>query len=231
MLLGLNLVSGRLLLVKIYDRSFHLYGYLIKLVNFVNKNTGIIIGVLSIAVITVAYYGISPLFKNNRIDDVAPASKGSLTDTANETTEVESVPIQESTEKENILDDTAEVTEEIERSASIVVPPEVESVPKLVFAAVVGTPLHPASGSARVITTENGDVIRYENFTTINGPDLFVYLAKDLEAKYFVNLGELKATEGNVNYDVPATVDVGDYKYVMVWCRQFGVLFNYAELH
>lgn len=82
----------------------------------------------------------------------------------------------------------------------------------------------------RLIETEAGTVLRYENFETINGPDLFVYLAKDLEATDFVNLGDLKGTEGNANYSVPAGVDIKDYKYEMVWCKQFGVLFNYADL-
>jgi len=95
---------------------------------------------------------------------------------------------------------------------------------------VVGTSGHPASGVVRLIETEAGTVLRYEDFKTINGPDLFVYLAKDLEANDFVNLGDLKGTEGNANYSVPKGVDIKDYKYAMVWCKQFGVLFNYADL-
>ena len=103
-------------------------------------------------------------------------------------------------------------------------------IPVVVTSPVVGTAGHPGSGTARIINTEAGTIIRYEDFKTINGPDLFIYLAKDLDAKDFVNLGELKATEGNVNYDVPGDIDVNDYKYAMVWCKQFGVLFNYADL-
>jgi hypothetical protein len=52
-----------------------------------------------------------------------------------------------------------------------------------------------------------------------------------LEAKDFVNIGEVKATEGNVNYEIPQGVNPDEYKYVMVWCKQFGVLFNYAEIN
>jgi Electron transfer DM13 len=95
---------------------------------------------------------------------------------------------------------------------------------------ITGTTGHPASGTARVIEADSRSYIRYENFKTINGPDLYVYLAKDLDAKDYVNLGTLRATEGNVNYEVPSGVDVRDYRYVMVWCKQFGVLFNYADL-
>lgn len=96
---------------------------------------------------------------------------------------------------------------------------------------VVDTPTHPASGDVFLITHEDGSqTIRYENYSTLNGPDLFVYLAKDLEASEFVSLGRVRATEGNVNYEVPEGVDVSEYPYVLTWCRAFGVLFNHANL-
>ncbi len=72
--------------------------------------------------------------------------------------------------------------------------------------------------------------LRYENFKTINGPDLFVYLSGDLEAKTYVNLGELRATEGNVNYEIPKDIDLDVYPYALVWCQQFSVLFNSAKI-
>lgn len=95
---------------------------------------------------------------------------------------------------------------------------------------VIGTVGHPASGTARIVDAEGRRYVRYENFKTLNGPDLFVYLAKDLDAKEFVDLGVLRATEGNVNYEIPQGVDLTEYRYVLTWCKQFGVLFNYADL-
>jgi hypothetical protein len=95
---------------------------------------------------------------------------------------------------------------------------------------IVDTLAHPAKGTVRIVETPDTSFIRYENFKTINGPDLFIYLAKDLDAKEFVNLGPLKATEGNVNYEIPEGVDVHDYRYVLTWCKQFGVLFNSADI-
>lgn len=99
-----------------------------------------------------------------------------------------------------------------------------------VSAPVIGSTGHPASGTARIIKADNKTFLRYENFKTINGPDLYVYLATDLEAKEFVSLGRLKATEGNVNYEIPADVDITKYQYALVWCKQFGVLFNSANI-
>lgn len=97
-------------------------------------------------------------------------------------------------------------------------------------AQIIGTPLHPASGMVRIVRDNEKTYVRYEDFKTINGPDIFVYLAKDLDAKEYVNLGRVKATEGSVNYEVPAQVNVAEYRYVMVWCKAFDVLFNYAEV-
>jgi len=93
---------------------------------------------------------------------------------------------------------------------------------------VKGTVGHPASGAVRVIDSKT---IRYENFETINGPDLYVYLSKDLEANDFVDLGEIRGTKGNINYEIPDTINVEEYTYVLTWCKAFGVLFNYAQIN
>ncbi len=97
-------------------------------------------------------------------------------------------------------------------------------------AAIVPTAAHPASGTVRVVTDGDGRYLRYENYKTINGPDLRVYLATDTKATDFVDLGPLKATEGNVNYPIPAGTDLGTYRYALTWCEDFSVLFNSAEL-
>jgi hypothetical protein len=95
------------------------------------------------------------------------------------------------------------------------------------------TPFHPASGVVRVIDTigdNTGAIIRFENYETINGPNLHVYLANDLNANDFVDLGEIRGTVGNINYFLPEEVDISQYRYVLVWCVPFGVLFHFAEI-
>jgi len=101
----------------------------------------------------------------------------------------------------------------------------------LATASIVDTPTHPAEGSAKIVRVADAHYLRYEDFKTLNGPDLYVYLAKDIEAKEFVDLGELRATEGNVNYEIPAGVNPEEYPYALIWCKQFGVLFNSAKLY
>ena len=103
-------------------------------------------------------------------------------------------------------------------------PPMTETFP------IVDTTGHPASGSVRVLTGGQ-NIIRYEDYDGTNGPDLYVYLAKDLDAKEFVSLGRAKGNQGNINYPVPEEVDISEYKYVMTWCQAFNVLFDYAEIN
>ncbi|OGG64457.1 hypothetical protein A3C18_04100 [Candidatus Kaiserbacteria bacterium RIFCSPHIGHO2_02_FULL_54_11b] len=107
---------------------------------------------------------------------------------------------------------------------------ESAQTPDEIVANVVDTPAHPASGTVRIVEADGRRYVRYENYKTINGPDIFVYLAKDLDAKEFIDLGRVKATEGNINYEIPAGVDAAEYRYVLTWCRAFGVLFNYADI-
>jgi hypothetical protein len=41
----------------------------------------------------------------------------------------------------------------------------------------------------------------------------------------------VKATEGNINYEIPEGVDPREYPYVLTWCKAFGVLFNSAKVY
>ena len=89
---------------------------------------------------------------------------------------------------------------------------------------------HDVSGTASVISTDTEKILRFENFETINGPDLRIYLATDDTAKDYVDLGAIKGTKGNINYTIPPNTDPTKYRYVLVWCRAFSVLFGEAEL-
>ena len=91
---------------------------------------------------------------------------------------------------------------------------------------------HKASGSAYIFQSTNGSrFLRLESFQTTNGPDLFIYLASDIEASDFVDLGRLKANIGNQTYTIPSDVDISNYEYALVWCKAFSVLFGTAKLN
>lgn len=99
---------------------------------------------------------------------------------------------------------------------------------------------HPGSGTAKVITDGSDQrFLRFEDFETDNGPDLFVYLttaaadapADDFGADgQFVNLGRLKGNVGPQNYEIPVDVDLTAFDTVVVWCDRFSAAFTAADL-
>jgi hypothetical protein len=94
---------------------------------------------------------------------------------------------------------------------------------------------HFGRGDALLIQTgADSYVLRFENFSVRNGPDLFVYLSKEQDGRRVeesLNLGKLKATDGAFNYELPPGIDLAGVKSAVVWCKQFSVLFAYAELN
>ena len=91
--------------------------------------------------------------------------------------------------------------------------------------------IHDAQGVVLVVPLEDGkNILRFEDFHSTNGPDLHVYLATDNMASDFVNLGRLKANNGNQNYEIPEGTDISKYDTALIWCKQFSVLFGHAEL-
>ena len=93
---------------------------------------------------------------------------------------------------------------------------------------------HFGRGEAQIIRTDAGEaILRFEDFSVRNGPDLYVYLSRETGGNRVdesLNLGRLKATDGAFNYTIPAAIDVAEIKSVLIWCRQFRVLFAIAEL-
>lgn len=90
---------------------------------------------------------------------------------------------------------------------------------------------HKVSGEVSLVNLEERSYIRFEEFSSTNGPDLFVYLSKDLEAEEFIDLGELKGNIGNQNYELPEGTSLEEYPYVLIWCKQFSVLFGSAKIN
>jgi hypothetical protein len=92
---------------------------------------------------------------------------------------------------------------------------------------------HFGRGTGRLIETEPGHfVVRLETFEVRNGPDLYVYLSPSADgyAKGAIEVGRLKADKGNQNYELPPGTDISRAASIVIWCRQFSVLFATAAL-
>ena len=89
---------------------------------------------------------------------------------------------------------------------------------------------HTVEGSVNVYSDAGNLVLVLDPFMSQNGPDLKVYLSKDENASAYLNLGPLKSTTGKQSYDISGMPDLDEYKFAMIWCQQFSVLFAIAEL-
>jgi hypothetical protein len=97
---------------------------------------------------------------------------------------------------------------------------------------------HETAGTATVHELGGRRVLRLTGFSTSNGPDVRVYLVAASDATDdetvtkagFVELGKLKGTQGDQNYDIPAGVDLEKYRAVTIWCHRFNVNFGTAPL-
>ncbi|GAA4421381.1 DM13 domain-containing protein [Actinokineospora soli] len=97
---------------------------------------------------------------------------------------------------------------------------------------------HATRGTAKVLESGGKRILRLEGFSTSDGPDLHIWLSDATAGgewgKYddgrYVRLGEMKATDGNQNYAIPADVDLSGLRSVVVWCDRFNVAFGSAPL-
>ncbi len=89
---------------------------------------------------------------------------------------------------------------------------------------------HPTSGTAKIIQGADGkNYLVMENLKSDAGPDLRVYLSSDLTIKDAVQIID-KVPGGNSKTLLPSTVDISKHKTVLIWCRQFSVLFGNGVL-
>ena len=98
---------------------------------------------------------------------------------------------------------------------------------------------HDTSGIALVLQLADGSrFLRLENLASSDGPDLHVWMTDQpsggewgsYDDGDYLRLGELKATHGNQNYEIPDDVDLAGFTSVVIWCDRFNVAFGTAPV-
>jgi hypothetical protein len=100
---------------------------------------------------------------------------------------------------------------------------------------------HQTSGRGTVYKTSDGrQYLRLTDFSTSNGPDVHVILARSDDENLTqeivkgqldsVELGSLKGNQGDQNYDLPASVDLHKYNAAVIYCERFHAVFGVARL-
>ena len=109
-----------------------------------------------------------------------------------------------------------------------------------IFAGRLEGVAHPTSGRATIYESLGGKrYLRLTDFTTSNGPDVHVVLARAEDPALdqnivkgnldYVELGKLKGNQGDQNYDVPAAIDLQKYNAVVIYCERFNAVFGVAR--
>jgi len=110
-----------------------------------------------------------------------------------------------------------------------------------VYTGVLAGRAHPTSGRASIYQTADGKRdLRLTNFTTSNGPDVHLVLAQSSDNSLRqdfvkgplddVELGLLKANQGDQNYELPGSTDLSKYDAVVIYCERFHAVFGTAKL-
>jgi hypothetical protein len=197
------------------------------------------VGVVAIAFLAFGVFGVHTLFVDDRVDEDGPVFESGVAAAA--------APVETAVPEPEAVASTAPAIEESVTSEPSA-PPATEApvateapAPQIVTLAEGSfIPRGRYSGEGRAVVLNDGSeqrFLRFENFSTDNGPDLRVYLsASSAEGDSgafdddFVDLGVLKGNIGDQNYEIPVGVDLSVYDTVVVWCVRFSTPFTAADL-
>ncbi|MEM3143851.1 MAG: DM13 domain-containing protein [Candidatus Nitrosotenuis sp.] len=203
-------------------------------------NRNIIIGVIiAVVAIPMAVYAASPLFINTTIDEPLPANlkipESTMSDKMMDNKMMDNKMMDNKMMDNKMMDNKMMDNKMMDnKMMDNKMAGEIMPKPMLALSGMfvgVGDGIHDAQGMAKILPLDNGaSILRLEDFRSTNGPDLYVYLATDKDATDFVSLGRLKANTGNQNYDIPQGTNLAKYDTVLIWCKQFSVLFGSASL-
>jgi hypothetical protein len=199
----------------------------------INRRPWILVGVLlAIAIILpVGWYLISPLFINRSVDEALPTSRVALT-TLTTPAEATMVPVQATAAMETAMVEPTHMMEEP-------MPAGDTAAMTILAQGEFYNVAHEGHGRATVYQLPDGSrLLRLEDFEVLNGPDLHVYLVPidpvpnsfGLEIPGSRDLGQLKGNLGSQNYNLPADLDLSQFKSVVIWCQPFRVPFIAAPL-
>jgi hypothetical protein len=211
------------------------------------NKTKIIIGIIIAALaIPIGIYTISPLFINTEINEPLPPTLSSessigfekfmvmteeekINVAKNMTVEEKDMIMRTAAAQQNTTINETMTTNSMNNSQNTT-----EQNKNLLVGNFMGVNdgIHNVEGKAKILTlTDGSQIIRLEDFRSTNGPDVHLYLSTDKQASDFIDLGRLKANNGNQNYQIPSDTDFNKYKYVLIWCQPFSVLFGSAQLN
>ena len=222
-----------------------------------NKKILIIVVIIVVVValaIPFAIYTISPLFISNTVNEPLPTTAAVTSKKAasqeyqkfvsmNEQDRINAAKQMNQRQKNTVMIGAAQINnimnESVVTSQGIINKPQTNAAKAIANVSTIrtgsfvgaGDGFHNAEGLAKVIPLKDGQsILRLENFKSTNGPNVHLYLATDKTASNFIDIGRVKANNGNQNYNIPVGTDLAKYNMALIWCKDFSVLFGSAQL-
>lgn len=202
-----------------------------------NRRNQVIIAVVVVVVVIAAAYPLwSPLFINDVVDEAFPELTVDQRDQIRDMPEdQQAVLVEMAEESAEMASDTAVAMLAGDTEMADDMP---EAEPTVLFTGTFNEydPIHRADGTATIYELADGSrVLRFEDFSTSNGPDLRVRLVTSVPANIrqdatenHIELGPLRGNIGNQNYAIPDDVDLSDFEAVLIYCLPFRVNFTVA---
>lgn len=183
------------------------------------------------------FFGIQSAFLDNEVDEGGPVFTSAVESAEDveesggiaEATEAEQDTVAATAEFQEAMTEAEENRTETDESMEDMdddMPGEIITVYSGSFS---GESRYEIVGNALVLNDGSEQrFLRFEEFSSSNGPDLKVYLRAD--SGDFVSLGPLKGNIGDQNYEIPTDVDLDVFSQIQIWCERFGVNFGGAAL-
>lgn len=95
------------------------------------------------------------------------------------------------------------------------------------------------AGEWQIVAEDGARYVRFdENFRTRRGPDLKVFLSPDALAQVeerkvnarSYELGALQANSGAQQYEIPAEIDLADFRAILIHCKSYAHLWGGADI-
>lgn len=96
----------------------------------------------------------------------------------------------------------------------------------------VGVPPKTGAGSVTLSKGSDGSYIveMDDNFSVQEGPDLYVSFGNDGTVDHDTLFSKLESFNGAQAHKVPGNIDVAKYSQVIIYCKEFSVVFSVADL-
>ncbi len=100
----------------------------------------------------------------------------------------------------------------------------------------LGDGQHEGAGTVEITGQAGAYTLKLTNFSSSEGPDLHVILSKNADPIHqkvgdgWLDLGNLQATSGDQQYDIPAGTDLSLYKSAVIYCVTYDFVFSAATL-